>query len=185
MFSSRRIASFAVVAGLAGFNVMPASAQQASLEVGTLACKVDGQISSVFGGARDISCDFIPVFSGTASAKYKGTISNAGLNLGFHTVTDLSWAVLAPVGASTDKALSGTYLGTGVSGSIGVGGGSNVLFNVSGDGVSLQPVSLQFQTGLNASIGGVELQLNLAESDDGFHEFGDTSSWNARVTRGG
>jgi hypothetical protein len=55
--------------------------------------------------------------------------------------------------------LAGTYAGGAASATVGVGVGANALFGGSNNTVSLQPVSLQGQTGLSAAAGIASLEL--------------------------
>jgi hypothetical protein len=60
----------------------------------------------------------------------------------------------------SDGALAGTYLGASAEATAGVGAGANLLIGGSDDTISLQPLSVQGQTGLNAALGVSELILN-------------------------
>ena len=71
------------------------------------------------------------------------------------------WAVYAP---TTRKfgALAGHYGGVSGEATVGAGVGANVLVGGSNRTVSLQPVSVQGQTGLNLAVGVAELNLRPA-----------------------
>ena len=62
--------------------------------------------------------------------------------------------MIAPATGLPHGALSGTYTGVGAQASAGAGVGANVLVGGTGRAFSLQPVSVQGQTGLNIA-GGV------------------------------
>jgi hypothetical protein len=66
----------------------------------------------------------------------------------------LVWGVIAPSAGIPRGALSGTYTGIGAQATAGAGVGANVLVGGTGRAFSLQPVSLEGQTGLNIA-GGV------------------------------
>jgi hypothetical protein len=53
----------------------------------------------------------------------------------------------------------GQYVGVAADASVGVGGGANVLIGGSNGTISLQPLSVQGQTGLNAALAVAEVQL--------------------------
>lgn len=164
----------------------PVKAQSASVQIGMLACSVTGNTASVFGGARDVDCYYTPVGSTRPQASYLGTLSNVGLDLGVHYVTTMTWGVVAPSDSNPVESLGGTYVGTTVSGSIGIGFGGNVLFGGSNNTVALQPVSIQAQTGLNASIGVVELSLSLnVENEEATFLQNDSDGWDAETQQGG
>ncbi|HKJ60683.1 MAG TPA: DUF992 domain-containing protein, partial [Hyphomicrobiales bacterium] len=57
---------------------------------------------------------------------------------------------------------AGTYLGASAEATAGVGGGANVLIGGSNETISLQPLSVQGQTGLNAALGVSEIVLDPA-----------------------
>lgn len=183
-FSSNLFRTAVFAFGIASAVSGTASAQT-SIELGALSCKVDGQSSSIFGGSRDLNCQFISVVSDGPLVQYQGTISNVGLDLGFHDVKSLTWSVLAPTDSSAEYSLGGTYVGTTVSGSVGAGFGGNVLFGGSQNTVALQPVSVQLQTGLNATIGVVELKLNLTPGEAEVSSTEEDATWSADVSSDG
>jgi hypothetical protein len=55
--------------------------------------------------------------------------------------------------------LQGTYRGVEADASLGLGGGAKVLVGGSSDSVSLQPLSLEGETGVNVAIGVAALKL--------------------------
>jgi hypothetical protein len=56
-------------------------------------------------------------------------------------------------------ALSGTYSGVGAQATAGAGLGANVLVGGTGNAFSLQPVSIQGQTGINVAAGVTTITL--------------------------
>jgi hypothetical protein len=70
--------------------------------------------------------------------------------------------VLAPTDEIGRGALSGSYVGASAQASAGVGAGANLLVGGSDDTLSLQPLSIQGQTGLNAALAISELVLEPA-----------------------
>jgi Protein of unknown function (DUF992) len=72
----------------------------------------------------------------------------------------LVWAVFAPSTNVGPGALAGDYVGATGSATAGAGVGANVLVGGSGQSISLQPVSIEGNTGLNvaAGIGAITLQ---------------------------
>ena len=71
----------------------------------------------------------------------------------------LAWAVYSPVARLGPGDLSGDYAGAQGSASVGVGAGGNVLVGGSNNSISLQPLSLQGQVGLNVAAGLESLEL--------------------------
>jgi Protein of unknown function (DUF992) len=72
----------------------------------------------------------------------------------------LVWAVFAPGPYVGPGALAGDYVGATGSATIGVGVGANVLVGGSNRSISLQPLSIEGNTGLNvaAGIGAITLR---------------------------
>ena len=71
-------------------------------------------------------------------------------------------AVFAPTRVLGPGDLAGTYGGASASATAVVGVGANVLVGGSNNTISLQPVSLQGQTGLGVAAGVAGLELRLA-----------------------
>jgi len=68
------------------------------------------------------------------------------------------WAVFAPSSLGRG-ALAGTYVGASAEATVGAGLGANVLVGGSNRTISLQPLSVQAQTGLNIAAGVGEIDL--------------------------
>jgi hypothetical protein len=81
--------------------------------------------------------------------KYGGSIDQFGVALGEVTGGRLIWDVMAATKGHPAGALAGSYSGVGANASIGVGAGANVLVGGTGRAFSLQPVSVQGETGVN------------------------------------
>ena len=71
------------------------------------------------------------------------------------------WAVYAPTSKKI-AALAGTYTGASAEATVGAGLGANVLLGGSDRTVSLQPISVQGQAGLNLAAGVASLELRPA-----------------------
>lgn len=69
----------------------------------------------------------------------------------------LTWLVLGPankVGNNFEQgSLAGDYAGVGAEATVGIGGGINALVGGSAQSFSLQPVSIQVQTGISVAAG--------------------------------
>ena len=90
---------------------------------------------------------------------YTGSINKFGVDIGFTQGGVLVWAVLAPTANLAPGALSGRYVGATGSASVGVGVGANVLVGGSHRTISLQPVSVEGNTGLNVAAGIGDMSL--------------------------
>jgi len=94
-----------------------------------------------------------------ARHRYIASIRRIGLDIGINQSTVLSWAVYAPTRTPGPGSLSGVYIGGSANAALGVGAGLNALFGGSDSTISLQPVSLQGQTGIGAAGGVSAVQL--------------------------
>jgi hypothetical protein len=134
-----------------------AQADTVGVKTGVLSCDVSEGWGLVLTSTRDLQCSFAGVDGGTD--EYRGHISSVGVDIGYHSAGVMIWAVFAP-SALRPGALAGHYGGVSGSAAAGVGAGANVLVGGSGSTVSLQPVSIEGDTGLNVAGGvtGIELQ---------------------------
>ena len=135
-----------------------ANAQNNTVKAGVLNCEVSGGAGFVIGSSKDVGCVF--THENGDKEEYAGKINKFGLDIGVTEKANLSWVVLAPTNNLGDGALTGSYVGASAEGSVGVGGGANVLVGGSDHTISLQPLSLQGQTGINAAVGVAELVLD-------------------------
>ena len=149
-----------VFVGVAFAAALAASSSQAmaqnAVEAGHLECRGQSQ-AFVVGSITRLECLFRPGFG--RPQPYYGTIRRAGLDIGFNDSTVLHWQVYAPTNRLGPAALAGSYGGGSAGFAFGVGIGANALFGGSNSTISLQPVSVQGQTGLSATAGVAELEL--------------------------
>jgi hypothetical protein len=163
MLKNITIKTFAVSAfalgAMVAMSAVSAPAKAAdTVKAGVLSCNVDGGTSFVFGSSKKLHCVFSP--SGVRRAdRYTGQIDKFGVDIGITGKAVLEWIVFAPTSKVGRGALAGGYGGAAANASVGIGAGANVLFGGSNSTVSLQPVSLQGQTGLNAAATVASLQL--------------------------
>ena len=149
-----KICRFAFLAAAIGLSAAtPAAAQQLATQVGTLACDVSAGVGMILEQKQSMRCIFTPS-NGAPPEPYLGRIDQFGLALGAVQQGQLVWGVLAPASGVPRGALSGTYAGLGAQATAGVGLGANVLVGGTGRAFSLQPLSVEGQTGLNIA-GGV------------------------------
>ena len=146
--------------GLAGLTAgLPTAAlAQGGVRVGTLTCNVASGWGFVFGSSKALHCTFAPA-AGHAEF-YAGAINKFGVDIGYTQGGVLIWAVFAPTANLAPGALTGNYVGATGSATAGVGVGANVLIGGSNSTISLQPVSVEGNTGLNvaAGIGSISLR---------------------------
>ena len=151
------IAAAAFLAGGWGMGTA-AQAQPAGVAVGTLTCNVAAGWGFIFGSSRALRCTFAhPGFG----EHYAGTISKFGVDIGFTQGAVMVWTVFAPTASMRPGALAGNYVGATGSATVGVGVGANVLVGGSNRTITLQPVSIEGNTGLNiaAGVGAITLRF--------------------------
>ena len=90
---------------------------------------------------------------------YRGRITRLGLDVGIARGGRLFWGVFAPTTHIGPGALRGTYVGAGGNASLGLGLGANVLVGGSHRTISLQPLSVEGQVGINLALGVAGLTL--------------------------
>lgn len=156
------LAAAAVAAAIALPLAQAAQGAQAAqrTRVGTLSCDISGGIGLIITSRKDVTCMFTPSHRGPREV-YIGSISKFGLDLGATSGGEMIWAVYAP---STRRfgALAGSYGGASAEATVGAGVGANVLIGGSNRTVTLQPLSVQGQTGLNVAAGVAGLELRTA-----------------------
>jgi hypothetical protein len=140
----------------------PALAQGADrTKVGTLTCDISAGMGVIIASKKSLTCLFTPSQAGAAKEVYTGSITKFGLDVGATVGGRMIWAVYAPSIAKSG-ALAGTYTGASAEATVGAGLGANVLVGGSNRTISLQPVSVQGQTGLNVAAGVSEIRLRPA-----------------------
>ena len=158
----RPLSAFAALAIVAAVTLPAPTMAQAPnrTKVGTLTCDISGGIGLIIASHKDVVCMFTPSQPGPREV-YTGSINKFGLDIGATAGGEMIWAVYAP---TTRKfgALAGHYGGVSGEATVGAGVGANVLIGGSNRTVSLQPVSVQGQIGLNLAVGVAELNLRPA-----------------------
>jgi len=148
------IGALGLAAGVSGYGT-PAQAQ--SVKAGNLTCNVASGFGFIFGSSKAVNCTFAPV-SGPPQ-RYVGSIDKFGVDIGYTSGGVLVWAVLAPSTNPAPGSLAGSYGGATASATAVVGVGANVLIGGSNNTISLQPLSIEGNTGLNVAAGVAALTL--------------------------
>lgn len=156
---------FGLAAALALATTFGATASQAQtdtktdtgVKVGVLTCNVSSGWGVIFGSTRDLRCIYQPVKGRTEH--YIGHITKYGVDIGYTQAGIMVWAVFAPTSDLTPGGLSGQFDGVAASATVGVGAGVNALLGGSDRSVSLQPVSIEGNTGLNIAGGVAQMRL--------------------------
>ena len=157
----RKSALTLAVAGLALGTIAvetPARAD-AAVKAGVLTCHVDSGWGFVFGSTRGLRCTYS---GGGRNEHYAGKISKFGVDIGYLQSGVIVWGVFAPTTDLGAGALNGDYGGATGGASVGVGADANVLIGGSRREISLQPLSLEGDKGLNVAAGIAAITLKLA-----------------------
>lgn len=158
MTNRSRFAAFAAAAGLSLALAGPAAAQ-GGVQVGTLTCNASGAWGFIFGSTRDIACTFA---APGRVEYYRGQISKFGVDIGYTQGGVLVWTVVAPTTQLRPGDLAGNYGGATASATIGIGVGANALIGGSSNTITLQPLSIETNRGLNIAAGVASLTLSPA-----------------------
>ena len=142
----------------AGALTLGSPAQAQGVKAGALTCNVAGGFGFIFGSSRSVNCTFAPVGGGPPQ-QYVGSIDRFGVDIGFTRGGVLIWTVLAPTTSPAPGALAGSFGGVTAGATAVVGVGANVLVGGSGSTISLQPLSIEGNTGLNVAAGVAALTL--------------------------
>ena len=146
----------AVSLGLALVAAQPASAKD-GVNVGVLSCEVAPGVGLIIGSSKSMSCVFDPA-GGKAKQRYRGSINKIGLDIGVTNKSYIKWVVFAP-GEVQKGALAGDYGGVSAEATVVAGVGANALVGGLKKSITLQPVSVQGQTGLNLAAGVAGMKL--------------------------
>ena len=136
---------------------VPAEAQS-GVKAGFLTCNVSSGWGFVFGSTRHLRCSYS---SGAGPVeRYAGTISKFGVDIGYVQSAVMVWGVIAPTATMAPGSLAGDYAGVTASATVGGGVGANVLVGGFNKSITLQPLSIEGNTGLNvaAGIGAIRLK---------------------------
>lgn len=137
---------------------------QDGVKAGTLTCVGEGGWGAIITSEKVFDC----TYSGLGGVKeaYTGTIRKFGLDIGRTDKSALAWVVLGPETFSgadyVPGSLAGTYKGVGVEATVAAGVGAALLFGEDDNVFSLQPVSVQMQTGLGIAAGVQTMTLDFA-----------------------
>lgn len=137
--------------------VVASAPAEARVRAGLLTCQVAPGVGVIFGSQKDVMCQYRSVRGFTE--RYVGRITRVGLDIGFTTGGTLTWAVYAP-SRRVRGALAGDYVGATAAATVGVGLGANALVGGSNRSITLQPLSVDTQQGLDLALGVGSLQLD-------------------------
>jgi hypothetical protein len=154
-----------ILAALAASTLPGATAtQQSSTKLGVLDCVIEGGTGFIIGSTKDLTCTFTSSNKTLQPEAYVGVVKKFGLDVGATKQAVMQWLVFAPTEkAYAYGALAGNYTGVSAEATVVVGGGANVLVGGSEKTFTLQPLSLQAQSGLNVAAGVTSFQLTAVQ----------------------
>jgi hypothetical protein len=142
---------------------LPAPAQEGGVELGMLDCAIGGGTGFIIGSKKDLHCTFRPTNDTFAPESYFGVVSKWGIDIGSTDGAVMRWLVLAPSNnIYAPGALAGDYIGASAEVTAAVGAGANLLVGGTGNTFTLQPLSVQTQTGLNLALGVTSFEMRSA-----------------------
>lgn len=160
-----KIRMLGLLAALSGIPLLAAAlpaakanAEPAKLVVGTLTCKGHGTVGLILGSQEKLYCNFDPE-GNHGRHRYIATITKVGLDVGVKGESTMIWTVLSSTTNMRRGALAGDYGGVSAGAAVGVGASANALIGGNNNSVTLQPVSVTGQTGLNIAVGVAGLTL--------------------------
>ncbi len=159
--NSMLIAAVVSLIASLGFYSPTLAQKQTNVEIGVLACNVEGGVGYIFGSKKNMICTFKHATDDRV-VRYSGSITKYGLDVGYTVKSSIIWAVFAPTNQVKDGDLAGNYAGVSAEATAGLGIGANVLLGGLKDSIALQPLSIQGQTGVNVAAGVTGLKLRLA-----------------------
>ena len=149
----------ALIAAALGASLMAAApAHAAGVKVGTLTCDVEAGWGYVLGSQKDLNCVFKSATNGTI-AKYTGDITKLGVDVGYTTAGVMVWGVIAPSKDMQADALEGTYAGATAGATAVIGGNLNVLIGGLDKSITLQPISVEGNSGVSVTVALGAMQL--------------------------
>ena len=134
-----------------------AHAQGSTGRQGMLTCRTAPSLGLIIGSTQKLACQYRDNSGWTQD--YFGRINRIGLDIGITAGGVMAWAVLASSSAIRPGALTGRFVGASGEISLGVGAGANLLVGGTAQSVSLQPLSLEGQVGVNLALGVAALTL--------------------------
>jgi hypothetical protein len=158
----RALFGFAALAAAVGL-AQPASAQE-NIKAGFLRCDVAAGLGFVIGSSKEMQCTFMAADGHVEH--YFGTIRKFGLDIGATNAGTLGWDVFAPTGGTLNYSLAGDFAGVAAQATAGVGLGANAMVGGAGRQFTLQPISIQTQTGLNLAGGVSSMTLRAAPPEE-------------------
>jgi hypothetical protein len=158
MFMRKQALATMAAAAIGLFSSSAYAESESGVKIGVLSCGMESSVGMIIASSKRVDCVYQPSGGGRVE-HYDGRIGKIGIDIGVTNQTVLVWAVFAP-GKIKRGGLEGVYVGASAEATLAVGLGANVLIGGFRRSVSLQPLSLQMQTGINIAAGGAALHLD-------------------------
>ncbi len=133
------------------------AASQARIEAGVLTCEVGEGIALIISSPRDLHCVFHK--SDGLNEAYRGAFRSVGLEIGVSGRGVIAWTVIADTRRMPPGELAGSFGGVEAGGAAVVGGRGQVLIGGSRGTISLQPISVEAEVGVNLAVGITAIDL--------------------------
>lgn len=135
-----------------------ANAQESRARAGELVCRGGPSVGLIVGSNQRLSCTFRSFETGRRYT-YSGSMRRIGLDIGVTSGSRLLWVVFSAQSRVKRNSLAGRYVGASGDASFGFGLGANILIGGRNRSITLQPLSVQGQTGVNLAVGVSSLTL--------------------------
>ena len=141
-------------------GAVSANAQGSTTRAGVLTCRTSASLGLIVGSHQRLRCQFKADAGWTQN--YTGAINRVGMDLGVKGGGIMTWLVMGQTSAIPHEALTGKFVGASGGISAGVGVGANVLVGGTRKSISLQPLSVEGQVGVNLALGVAGMTLHPA-----------------------
>jgi hypothetical protein len=139
-------------------SAIPGHAEVA--KIGILSCDVSRSVGEILARKQSLTCRFKP--DAGQPETYVGNIDEYGIEIGRVDQGHLIWGVSSAMRGVPQGALAGKYVGIGAGAALGVGVGANALVAGNNQSFSLQPLSVDGETGINIATGVIKVTLTAA-----------------------
>ena len=146
----------------AGSVIAAAAPASADVRVGVLRCDVAPGVGYIIASTKELRCAFYG--EGQPRDVYRGYVTRVGIDVGYTTGGRIAWWVFAPSRPGSG-ALAGGYYGASAEATVVGGVGANALVGGLNNSITLQPVSLAAQGGLDAALTVSGMRLDAVGSE--------------------
>lgn len=147
----------AAVFSFAAICILPNTAA-ARVEAGLLTCEVGEGFALIVSKPRDLHCIFHK--SNGQNEAYRGKLREIGIDIGVSGRGVIVWTVIAGTTELPPGELAGSYGGVEAGAAAVVGGRGAVLIGGAEKTISLQPLSVEVEAGLNIAVGITSMELH-------------------------